>query len=39
LAYCRKHLEDFMVPQKIEFRAELPKSPNGKVDKKQLTLP
>ena len=39
LAYCRKHLEDFMVPQKIEFRDELPKSPNGKVDKKQLTLP
>lgn len=39
LAYCRKHLEDFMVPQKIEFRDELPKSPNGKVDKKQLVLP
>ncbi len=39
LAYCRKHLEDFMVPQMIEFRAELPKSPNGKVDKKQLSLP
>lgn len=39
LAYCRKHLEDFMVPQKVEFRNELPKSPNGKVDKKQLTLP
>lgn len=39
LAYCRKHLEDFMVPQRIEFRDELPKSPNGKVDKKQLTLP
>lgn len=39
LAYCRKHLEDFMVPQKIEFRDQLPKSPNGKIDKKQLTLP
>ncbi|MFK7777684.1 MAG: AMP-binding protein [Gimesia sp.] len=39
LAYCRKHLEDFMVPQKIEFRDELPKSPNGKIDKKQLSLP
>lgn len=38
LAYCRKHLEDFMVPQKIEIRAELPKSPNGKIDKKQLTF-
>lgn len=39
LTHCRKHLEDFMVPQKIEFRAELPKSPNGKIDKKQLSLP
>ncbi|WP_417392085.1 class I adenylate-forming enzyme family protein [Gimesia sp.] len=39
IAYCRKHLEDFMVPQKVEFREELPKSPNGKVDKKQLVLP
>jgi acyl-CoA synthetase (AMP-forming)/AMP-acid ligase II len=39
LSYCRKHLEDFMVPQKVEFRDELPKSPNGKVDKKQLALP
>lgn len=39
IAYCRKHLEDFMVPQKVEFRDELPKSPNGKVDKKQLILP
>jgi|TARA_R110001592_G_scaffold176503_1_gene416081 amino acid adenylation domain-containing protein len=39
IAYCRKHLEDFMVPQKVEFRDELPKSPNGKVDKKQLVLP
>ncbi|QDT95999.1 class I adenylate-forming enzyme family protein [Gimesia aquarii] len=39
LAYCRKHLEDFMVPKTIEFRDELPKSPNGKVDKKQLALP
>lgn len=39
LAYCRKHLEDFMVPKTIEFRDELPKSPNGKIDKKQLALP
>lgn len=39
LSYCRKHLEDFMVPKTIEIRDELPKSPNGKIDKKQLTLP
>lgn len=39
LSYCRRHLEDFMVPQTIEFRDELPKSPNGKIDKKQLALP
>lgn len=37
LRHCRSRLEDFMVPQSIDFRAELPKSGNGKIDKKQLT--
>ena len=37
LAWCRQSLEDYMVPQRVEFRDALPKSPNGKVDKKQLT--
>ena len=37
LRYCRQHLEDFMVPQHIEFRDELPKSSNGKIAKKELS--
>lgn len=37
LAYCREHMEDFMVPKTVEFQSELPKSSNGKIDKKQLT--
>ncbi len=36
LAHCRRHLEDFMVPRKVQVVPSLPKSPNGKVDKKQL---
>jgi len=36
LYYCSKNMESFMVPKYIEFIKELPKSPNGKVDKKIL---
>jgi amino acid adenylation domain-containing protein len=36
LFYCSKNMESFMVPKYIEFINELPKSPNGKVDKKIL---
>jgi acyl-CoA synthetase (AMP-forming)/AMP-acid ligase II len=36
LAYCRAHLEDFMVPQSVEFRATLPKNASGKIDKRAL---
>ena len=36
LYYCSKNMEPFMVPKYIEFIKELPKSPNGKVDKKML---
>jgi amino acid adenylation domain-containing protein len=36
LAFCRAHLEDFMVPQQVEIRDELPKTPSGKIDKKLL---
>jgi amino acid adenylation domain-containing protein len=36
LYYCSKNIESFMVPKYIEFIKELPKSPNGKVDKKIL---
>jgi acyl-CoA synthetase (AMP-forming)/AMP-acid ligase II len=33
---CMSKLEVFMVPQKIIFLNEMPKSPNGKIDKKEL---
>jgi acyl-CoA synthetase (AMP-forming)/AMP-acid ligase II len=35
-AYCRTHLEDFMVPKYIEFRSELPKTSSGKIKKTDL---
>jgi long-chain acyl-CoA synthetase len=37
LAHCRAHLEDFMVPQSVEFRPELPKTTSGKIKKTALT--
>ena len=33
LAYARERLEDYKVPQQIEFRTELPKNAVGKVVK------
>ncbi|HEX2936195.1 MAG TPA: AMP-binding protein [Bacteroidales bacterium] len=33
---CALQLEAFMVPQKVIFIPEMPKSPNGKIDKKEL---
>ncbi len=36
LAHCRAHLEDFMVPQRVEFRKELPKTESGKIKKTGL---
>ena len=33
---CMPPLEQFMVPQKIVFLQEMPKSSNGKIDKKEL---
>ncbi|MBE0409083.1 MAG: AMP-binding protein [Anaerolineales bacterium] len=36
LAHCRSHLEDFMVPQAIEFCSELPKTTSGKIKKTDL---
>jgi acyl-CoA synthetase (AMP-forming)/AMP-acid ligase II len=33
---CMQHLESFMVPQKVIFLQEMPKSTNGKIDKKEL---
>jgi acyl-CoA synthetase (AMP-forming)/AMP-acid ligase II len=34
--YCREHLAAFKVPRHVEFRSELPKSPTGKVLKREL---
>ncbi|MBI1840248.1 MAG: AMP-binding protein [Verrucomicrobia bacterium] len=36
LAHCRAHLEDFMVPKQVEFRASLPKTESGKIARKEL---
>ncbi|MEO6133649.1 MAG: AMP-binding protein [Ginsengibacter sp.] len=33
---CMNHLESFMIPQKVIFMKEMPKSSNGKIDKKEL---
>ena len=33
---CMQHLESFMIPQKVIFLPEMPKSTNGKIDKKEL---
>jgi acyl-coenzyme A synthetase/AMP-(fatty) acid ligase len=34
--YCMAHLENFMVPKDIVFMDELPKTANGKIDRKLL---
>jgi acyl-coenzyme A synthetase/AMP-(fatty) acid ligase len=36
LAFCRAHLEDFMVPKMVEFRDSLPKTSSGKIKKTDL---
>lgn len=36
IAHCRKHLEDFMVPRTVVFVTELPKTPSGKLRRKDL---
>jgi len=33
IRHCAQHLEDFMVPKFVEFRAELPKNANGKISR------
>jgi amino acid adenylation domain-containing protein len=39
LRHCAQHLEDFMIPQIVEFRDALPKTTTGKIDKKDLAAP
>jgi amino acid adenylation domain-containing protein len=36
MRHCRAHLDDFMVPRAVEFRAELPKTASGKIKKTDL---
>lgn len=36
LRHCAAHLEDFMVPKSVEIRQELPKSDNGKIDRRAI---
>ena len=36
IRHAAKHLEDFMVPKTVEFRAELPKSENGKINRRMI---
>lgn len=37
LLHCRQNLEDFMVPQAVEFRDSLPKTSSGKIKKTGLS--
>lgn len=36
LRFCNETMENYMIPKYIVFLDEMPKTPNGKVDKKQL---
>jgi HIP---CoA ligase len=36
VAYCRERLANYKVPRRVEFRADLPRNPSGKVLKTQL---
>ncbi len=36
MLYCSKNMESFMIPKSIEFLEDLPRSTNGKIDKKLL---
>ena len=36
MAFCREHLADFKVPKFIEFRDALPKTPTGKISRRDL---
>ena len=38
LRHCAQRLENFMVPKLVEFRASMPKTSTGKIDKKTLHL-
>jgi acyl-CoA synthetase (AMP-forming)/AMP-acid ligase II len=37
IAHCRVHLPMFMLPGHIELVENLPRNPNGKIDRKSLS--
>jgi long-chain acyl-CoA synthetase len=37
LRHCAANLEEYLVPQRVEIVTSLPKSPNGKIDKNELS--
>jgi acyl-CoA synthetase (AMP-forming)/AMP-acid ligase II len=37
MAHCRVHLPMFMLPGHVEIATELPRNPNGKIDRKALS--
>jgi len=38
LSHCRVHLPMYMLPGHVEIMAELPRNPNGKIDRKALSI-
>jgi long-chain acyl-CoA synthetase len=38
LLHCRRRVEDFAMPKHVEFRSAMPRSANGKINKRELTL-
>ncbi|MGB9166424.1 MAG: AMP-dependent synthetase, partial [Rhodomicrobium sp.] len=34
IRHCAQHLEDFMIPKTVEFRADLPKTDTGKISRR-----
>jgi acyl-CoA synthetase (AMP-forming)/AMP-acid ligase II len=36
--YCEKYLEPYKIPRFVWFIKQLPKTPNGKVDRKRLLV-
>jgi acyl-CoA synthetase (AMP-forming)/AMP-acid ligase II len=39
LAYCKDRLGGVKAPKSVEFRAEIPKTPAGKIDRRTLRAP
>ena len=36
IRHCARHLEDFMVPKDVDFRDALPKTENGKINRREI---